>query len=100
MAGTVTALAPGRAPRRIDTDSAGHFKLQVPASGTLIFEAPGCEPMARRIFEHPRVRKALAALQTEQEGPLLEQLAKNSIFDAWKLLLSELDWQVSLAPAK
>ncbi|MFH0938032.1 MAG: CehA/McbA family metallohydrolase [Planctomycetota bacterium] len=97
--GTVTALVPGQPPRLIATDELGRFKVELPASGTLIFESHGCEPLAQRIFEHPRVQKALAALQVEQSGTTVEQLAKPAVFATWKLLLSDLEWNISLAPA-
>jgi len=97
--GSVTVLVAGEAPRAVATDKEGRFSVQLPASGSLIFEAPGCEPVARRVFEHPKVQRALLNLLAERDGPLWEQLAKRTMFESWALLLSELTWDVDLAPA-
>jgi hypothetical protein len=100
VAGTVTVLAPGQPPRQVETDRQGNFKLEMPAAGSLIFEAPGCEPLAKRVFEHERVQRALGALQAEREGPLLQMLERPSLLRAWRLLLSDLDWPVTLQPTQ
>jgi hypothetical protein len=96
--GTVTAIF-GDQQRAIETDAAGHFKFEVPSSATLIFSAPDCEPVAERIFEHPKVQRELGALQLEKNGAIIDQLAKPSIFEYWRLVLSDQDWQISLPPA-
>ncbi|MCY3018102.1 MAG: hypothetical protein NTW87_03600 [Planctomycetota bacterium] len=98
-AGTVTAIVPGSPPRQVATDNAGRFRIELPASGSLVFEVPGCEPVARRVFEHPRVQRALGTLQAEREGTLRENLEKPSLFPAWRLLLSELNWDISVWPS-
>lgn len=99
VAGTVTVVVPGQLARQVAADRNGRFKVELPASGSLVFEAPGCEPLAKRVFEHPRVQQALGALQSEREGPLRQQFEKASLFPAWRLLLADLEWNVSLLPA-
>jgi hypothetical protein len=94
--GTVTAVVPGQPSRQVSTDAAGSFKIELAASGTLVFAAPGCEPQAQRIIDQPAVRKAMAALQVEHNGTLPEQLAKSSLFAAWRLLVAELECNVTL----
>ena len=97
--GAVKAVAPGVPDHQVSTDANGRFTIDVPASGTLIFEAPNAEPMARRIFEHPRVQAALGQLQAERAGNLKDQADRSALFDAWGLLLSDIEWDVSLNPA-
>jgi len=96
IAGTVTAVVPGAAPRQVPTDKTGRYRIEIPACGTLIFEAPGCEPTALRVFEHPKVQKAMGSLQKLSEADLLAQLSKPSLLQSWKLLLSELEWNIDL----
>ena len=100
VAGTVTAVVPGLPSKQVSSDNNGRFSIKLPASGTLIFEAPGCEPLAKRVFEHPKIQQALGALQCERDGSLSEQFAKPSLLPAWALLVSELDWDVSLSGAR
>ena len=99
VAGTVTAVVPGQPARQVATDKSGSFKIELPASGSLVFEAPGCEPLAQRVFEHPRVLRALGALQAEQDGLLRQQFEKAGLFPAWRLLLADLEWDVTLLPS-
>ena len=96
--GKVTAVVPGQPSRIVTTDVNGYYKVQLPASGILIFEAAGCEPRALHVFEHPKVQRALGALQSGDETVMQDQFAKPSLFPAWTLLLSDLNWDVSLNP--
>ncbi|HEY3324671.1 MAG TPA: hypothetical protein VGP72_29740 [Planctomycetota bacterium] len=98
VAGTVTAVAAGQAPRQIATDAQGRFSVELPASGSLIFAADGCEPLAKRIFEHPAVQHAMGALAGESKGSLGEQFGRAALLPGWRLLLSELSWEISLVP--
>ena len=98
-AGTVTAVVPGMEPRQVATDAQGFYSLSLPSSGSLIFAADGCEPQALRVFEHPTVQHAMGALVAESKGPLEDQFANPTLFPRWKLLLSELEWNISLSPA-
>jgi len=99
VAGTVTAVVPGQPPRQASTDKNGSYRIELPSSGSLVFEAPGCEPLAQRVFEHPRVQRALGALQTERDGALRQQFEKASLFPAWRLLLADLEWDITLLPS-
>jgi hypothetical protein len=97
-AGRIKAVVVGQPDRQIETDANGRYKIDISAAGTLIFEAPNAEPRALRVFEHPKVQRALGHLQSS--GMTAEQFEKPSLFPAWNLLLSELEWDVSLVPAK
>jgi hypothetical protein len=97
-AGTVKAVVPGQPDHLVQTDANGRFSIDVAAAGTLIFEAPHAEPVAKRIFEHPKVQQAIGALQSERNGRLTDQFERPALFGAWTLLLSELDWDISLKP--
>jgi len=99
VAGTVTAVVPGQAAHQVAADKNGSFRIELPASGSLVFEAPGCEPLGQRVFAHPRVMRALGALQAERDGLLREELAGASLFPAWRLLLTDLEWDVALLPS-
>lgn len=96
--GALTVLMPGQPGQSVETTGAGRFKAEIPACATLVFEAPGCEPRVMRLFEHPAIRRALGGLQTEQSAPVMQQLAKPSVLGYWRLLLSELEWNVDLTP--
>ncbi|HLX60318.1 MAG TPA: hypothetical protein VKX17_03455 [Planctomycetota bacterium] len=96
MRGVVTALAAGMPTRRVETGPDGAYDFKVPASATLIFEAPECEPVARRIFEHPNVQRGVGALLSSDD--LTRQLSDRAAFGMWRLLLLDLEWDVSLAP--
>ena len=98
VAGTVKAVVPGQPDKTVTTDNNGHFSIELASAGTLIFEAPNAEPLAKRVFEHPKVQQAIGALQCDRNGRLSEQFARPALFGAWSLLLSELDWDVSLQP--
>jgi hypothetical protein len=97
--GTVTAVVPGTEPRQVATDAQGNYSLTLPSSGSLIFTADGCEPQALRVFEHPAVQRGMGALVSESRGSLEEQFANPTLFPAWKLLLSELEWNITLNPS-
>jgi len=97
--GTVTAVVPGMEPRQVATDAQGFYSLAIPSSGSLIFAADGCEPQALRVFEHPSIQHAMGALVAESKGSLEDQFANPTLFPRWKLLLSELEWNISLSPA-
>ena len=99
-AGTVKALIPGQPDRHAVADGNGRFQIDAPASATLIFEAPQAEAAAKRIFEHPRVQQALGALQTDRPGNLKDQAGRAALFGAWSLLLTDLEWDISLLPAQ
>ncbi|HYG74519.1 MAG TPA: hypothetical protein VEK08_05895, partial [Planctomycetota bacterium] len=96
--GTVTAVVAGQEPRQVLTDASGKFDIRLPSSGSLIFAADGCEPLAYRIFEHPSVQRAIGALGAEARGPLSEHFKNPALFPSWKLLLSELNWEITLLP--
>lgn len=96
VAGTVTTVIPGQRAKQIATDASGRFFVELPAAGTLIFEAPGCEPVAKRVFEHPKVQQALGALGAEKDGGIVNQFSKPALFPSWKLMLSELEWNIVL----
>ena len=96
--GTVTAVAPGQQPRQVATDANGNYRIELPACGSLVFEARDAEPLAQRVSEHPKVQRALGALQAERDGLLCRQFEKQSLFPAWRLLLADLEWNVTLLP--
>ena len=96
MRGVVSALATGMPTRRIETGADGAFELTVPSTATLIFEAPDCEPLAKRIFEHPRVQRGIGTLTASDD--MFPKLADRAAFGLWRLLLSDLDWDVVLTP--
>ena len=96
--GSVTALALNEAPVRVQTDANGAYSIQVPAAGSLVFRADDCEPVALRVFEHERVQRALGHQMSADEP--LKKLAERSIFGMWRLLLSDLEWDVTLQPEK
>ncbi len=98
VAGTVKAVVPGQPDKTVATDANGRFTIELASAGTLIFEAPHAEPLAKRVFEHPKVQRAIGALQSDRDGKLSAQFARPALFGAWSLLLSELDWDVSLQP--
>jgi hypothetical protein len=98
--GTVTAVAPGQQPRQVATDANGNYRIELPACGSLVFEARDAEPLAQRVSEHPKVQRALGALQAERDGLLCRQFEKQSLFPAWRLLLADLEWNVTLLPTK
>ena len=99
-AGTVKAVVPGQPDHLVQTDANGRFTIDVPAAGTLIFEAPHAEPVAKRIFEHPKIQQAIGALQSDRSGRLTDQFDRAALFGAWTLLLSELDWDITLTSIK
>jgi hypothetical protein len=94
--GVVTAIAPGKATQRVETGPDGRYALTLPAAGTLIFEAPECEPVARRVFEHPRVQRALG--RQLAAGDWGKTLADKSVYNIWRYTLSDLEWDVALSP--
>jgi len=96
--GTVTAVVAGQPPQQVATDTGGAFSITLPASGSLIFSADGCEPVAHRIFEHPSIQRAMGALIGEQRGTLAEQFGNPALLPTWKLLLSELHWDITVSP--
>jgi hypothetical protein len=96
--GSVTVVVPGEPERTVETNAEGRFRVTLPSHGALVLAATGHEPQAVRVFAHPRVQAALGALIAEREGKLHELLAKPTLFPAWRLLLSELEFNVDLAP--
>jgi hypothetical protein len=96
-AGKIKAVVSGQPDREVETDANGRYKIDVSSAATLIFEAPNAEPKALRVFEHPRVQRALGRLQAA--GMTKEQFEKPALFPAWCLLLSELEWNISLSPS-
>lgn len=96
MRGAVTALAAGMPTRRVETGPDGSFEIKVPATATLVFEAPECEPVAKRVFEHPSVQRGVGQLAASNE--LVKQLSDRAAFGMWRLLLSDLEWDITLAP--
>ncbi len=94
--GVVTALATGMPTQRVESGPDGSFSIALPSTGTLIFEAADCEPSAKRIFEHPRVQNAVGKLMASDD--LARKLADRPLFGLWRLLLSDLDWDVTLLP--
>lgn len=94
--GVVTALATGMPTQRVESGPDGSFSITLPATGTLIFEAADCEPCAKRIFEHPHVQNAIGKLVASDD--LAQKLADRPLFGLWRLLLSDLDWDVTLLP--
>jgi hypothetical protein len=97
--GTVTSVVPGKPYKTVATGPDGRFEISVETSGALLFEAPGCEPVALRVSEHPKIQKALGALSALSQAEFLEQLAKNTMCPSWRLLVSELEWNVTLIRA-
>jgi hypothetical protein len=51
------------------------------------------------VFEHYKVQQALGAVASERDGRLIDQFAKPSLFPAWRLLVSELEWNIDLPKA-
>ena len=95
--GTVTALATGMPTQRVESAADGSFSIALPSTGTLIFEATDCDPAARRIFEHPRVQNAIGKLMAADD--VSRNLADRPVFGLWRLLLSDLEWDITLAPS-
>lgn len=100
MAGTVTVLEPGKPKREVAIGANGRYEVTYASAGILIFAAKGYEPAMRKIFDHPRVQRALGELHTEREASLKDHFAKPTIFGSWRLLLAELEADVELRPAK
>ncbi|MCK6472394.1 MAG: hypothetical protein L6R28_11675 [Planctomycetes bacterium] len=100
MAGTVTVLEPGKPKREVVIGANGRYEVTYASAGILIFAAKGYEPAMRKIFDHPRVQRALGELHTEREASLKEHFAKPTIFGSWRLLLAELEADVELRPAR
>jgi len=98
--GSLTVVVADEAERQIETDEQGRFNVLVPSRAAIVFSAPGCEPVAKRIFEHPDIQKKFGELQAEREGAILEQLSKAALYSMWRLQLSELEWEVSLPKVK
>ena len=96
MRGVVTALATGMPTQRVESAADGSYSIALPATGTLIFEAADCEPVARRIFEHPQIQNGIGKLMAAED--IMRKLADRPIFGLWRLLLSDLDWDVTLQP--
>jgi len=94
--GVVTALATGMPTQRVESGPDGSYSIALPSQGTLIFEAPDCEPVAKRIFEHTKVQNGVGKLMTSRD--LAQKLADRPIFGLWRLLLSDLDWDITLSP--
>ncbi len=67
--GVVTALATGMPTQRVETGPDGAYTIQLPSGGTLIFEAQDCEPLVKRIFEHPRVQRSIGKLTASDDIP-------------------------------
>lgn len=100
LAGTVTVLEPGKPKREVAIGSNGRYEVTYASAGILIFASKGYEPAMRKIFDHPRVQRALGELHTEREASLKDQFAKPTIFGVWRLLLAELEADVELRPGK
>jgi hypothetical protein len=98
LAGTVTVLEPGREDREVEIGRDGRFDIKLLAAGTLVFAAPGYEPVARKPFDDRRVQRALGAIHAERETNLRRQLTQRALFATWRLLLAELSSEVELQP--
>src|SRR4029079_15681897 len=72
--GKIKAVVSGQPDREVETDANGRYKIDVSSAATLIFEAPNAEPKALRVFEHPKVQRALGRLQAA--GMTKEQFEK------------------------
>ncbi len=95
--GVVTALATGMPTQRVESGPDGSFSIILPSTGTLIFEAPDCEPIAKRVFEHPKVQNGLGRLLAADD--ILKKLADRPVFGLCRRLLSDLDWDITLSPS-
>jgi hypothetical protein len=100
LKGVVTLVVPGEPEREVQTDENGRYSVLIPSQGALVFSAPGHEPVAKRVCEHPDIMRLFGELQSERNGPILEQLAKPSLLSAWRLQLAELSWEIGLKPSK
>jgi hypothetical protein len=98
--GTVTLVVPGEPERQLETKDDGSYSVLIPSHGALVFAAPGCEPVAKRVCEHPDILRMFGELQAERNGPILEQLAKPHLLSTWRLQLSELTWDITLEASK
>ncbi|MCW8131330.1 MAG: hypothetical protein KIS92_13355 [Planctomycetota bacterium] len=103
-AGKLTVLEPGQEPRETEVGPDGRYAVTYLSSGAVIFEAKGCEPVARKAFDNPQAQKALGVLLTEREGKMRDLLARPATLGYWRMILS--DWQeditlnpIRLAPA-
>lgn len=98
LAGTITVLEPGEPDRECRVGLDGRFDLQMRSAGTLVFAAPGYEPNAWKPIQHPKVQRALGAIQTERNGMARRQLVRPTIFSEWRYLLADLDAEVEMRP--
>jgi hypothetical protein len=98
LAGSVTILEPGREQREAAIGVDGRFAADLLSAGTLVFAAPGYEPLARKPFEDARVQRALGAIHAERGGSTRRQLARREVFSAWRVLLADLSGDVVLQP--
>lgn len=94
--GTVTAIAVGQAPVRIETKEDGSYSIEVPAAGSLVFRAEDCQPVAVRVFEHERIQREMGRLLSSEDP--MGALSKSSVFGMWRWLLRDLEWNIRFAP--
>lgn len=98
LAGSITVLEPGEPDRECPVGVDGRFDLQMRSAGTLIFAAPGFDPAAWKPLQHPKVQRALGAIQTERDGMARRQLVRPTLFSEWRYMLADLDTDIELSP--
>lgn len=98
LAGSISVIEPGEPDREYPIGLDGRFDLHLRSCGTLVFGAPGFDPVAWKPIQHPNVQRALGAIQTERGGLMRRQLVRPTLFSEWRYLLAELSTDIELSP--
>lgn len=98
--GKMTVLEPGKEPSETEVGPDGKYSITFLSSGAVIFEAKGCEPVARKAFDNPQAQKALGVLLTEREGKMRDALARPATLGYWRMILSDWHEDITLNPIR